>query len=1803
MTRTSTENFHRHDHDALTLRIHGVDLTRKFSASGIPPWLRIVLQTLDVHLDDQPSIFNKKMRTGAQILVDLCAACNKVNVDYNSVSFGQNVWQTRINQLSDTLISLNISAEMGYRSSNPKASAVPKRNALNGLLVQEHPTDGNPYAQFKDRLRAWLLFKAFDISEKHQCFADTAVIETARYLSYWVNQANVGWTLTNTIAEQVASSDTFSYFSPWIFERSLWSVVAGMNTEVLSAQDSQFIGNLVSIMQGETSHYDGTGAYQPPVYAGLPVDVSAGELSPSTELFDVDDQILFSEFGDRYFEPNYDNEAYTSEEQRISAHSLLRQSAEEHHYLPSSWCYLQNEEFSQLLNWIDRQLQSANPHDALGAVLTVVALLTSSSLQFVCEFPLSGREAGWYLDLDTGGLKRSVPRYNNAWTPQEADRAYIKPSTSEHHLKLVHSVLDTVNDVLKENPNCKTLGQLWTAVSSVKLKSWFTRQMNEAGLRISSSMLAKILPYDLYQSTGSVTIARLFGAHPQTTLTGAAAYVAASPASIDLWWEGAELKRFGTFVWETIDCNVLGSQMVLLPAAVAKDVQHAITRLSRLRSGNPIDFHNAYTEYCVYMLLAATGARPVNDPFESLADFSFEFDLIAIDDKADASNSSVRLAPLGHIVRRQIQDHYLKHLNTLSESVSVQLPGFSRQLKDMLFQRRSESLPLFFFLRSDGVLEHISLNQTKSDDAANSLSCSESKSLFKWPLPANLFRHHFIQSLMSSGVEPEVVEGWAGHIEHGVSSYGDYSERCWWEDAREVQPVLDRMLKRLGFEEVSGFTHPVHFKNLRADSTAETEAFGRARRAQKRDKKKKAILAEVDKLVDFHFNNSEDPLSQPSVNELSIAITSVSLTNSMLRPYAWLSFDQMLTRLDEYALSTGETVPRIRRGALRPTRAKTHFTLQSPLSLERFNRLTEALKEQVESARWSPERVGGGMAAVLGAALLCIENRLSHNRLLSDVVAIRNFRLITTAGEFYIEHDENLDPSDLFQPVQRYAIPVLTARYLDRALAAKGAQRGDGYRALKPLINSLSLEITPRDALTVFAKIIRDTNAIMLPGFMAAALDGRTLVTSLPLQDWYRFKTSQQLDMPGCRALMYDQLKCESITDKNQSTAAPNSFNAVAFWTQTSFQLKDALDYKTSLMTLIGGYTRSTGGARNRLRSALKSLEHKYSQRVNQTVLSIGRWIDFRVAEGNKKRSGKSLAQNTLKTYASAVSTLISIGHQIDITLLDSDGITDLYLAFLEAKRSSVEDLVYFKERLLDYHNFMTRFVGIEQPDWGVLQIDAATRGVSPGAIRTVEYDEALRKLQSLEGLEQLQKDYISWLLIVGYRFGLRPNEAIHLRKCDCIFEGNVLYLSVLPYRGHELKTKGSRRLMENIDPLTGTETEVIERVIAQFSPLKAHQSDALYTVLSEADIEGFLSGALGTINDVLRATTGNEHLIYYHLRHTHLNQLSASVLDVKSQLWIEQRLTRGRKEVRGLTLGARSSTSRRTLLGIGRRLGHVIPATSLRSYNHLISDHIDVRLGIKETTQDVLPNVINLDVLPTIAREQRELQSVHKPTLALVTPANVLKCLEHMSRGYSAAKAMQIVNFPEYYAPLFYKAVRTVESTLWFSQSQASSICGRDAPLLLLERLAVNYWQEMIEVAERHSTDIESCQTSQTTEDSVVRMVGQDRQILMKHDFDFDLVMYVIRIFEIPLSTLQIHTRGDDQDIYSRIERYGLSSCLQTPGDQVAQINASRSPGNHYDRRYAALIYNGDGERAIKNRNSFVIALIACHLVVMLPR
>lgn len=1442
--------------------------------------------------------------------------------------------------------------------------------------------------------------------------------------------------------------------------------------------------------------------------------------------------------------------------QRITAHSVLLLGREQAQFLPWSWEQLSAAEERKTQQWLEGVIRAPSDEaERLLAAAVWLAIATHRSLELACDLPVSETStADWTFCANGTLLHRQAPRPKRGWRPQTHQLDLLAERASVHMLQVPSWLVETLAGHLV--PGTAPIGMAWRA-EWPSVNTLFRKTAMRHGFgRVQPHMLGRWLPSALFRQSSDPLLAISATARPNSGLPGATAYPAWSIGQLTDHYSTAGLALRGN---APDQANALGSELNPLDAALKEALVSVMATLKRQQQSASLAIrHNSYTAQVVLMLLAATGARPVTDPFEAVAHFDLIQNRVFIADKVIQSSRRGRLIPLVQCASTHLREHYLPYLAALTEALRGPRTSLSALLDSITAPK--PRMPLFFFLAED-----------LSDWQSVSESTLQAALEESFPLPLNCFRHRLSQGLRRRGVDAELIDALLGHAYGGSVTHGDQSMRVWQDDMEDVRAAIEHKFLALRMPE----PQPPHIAaaELQPVPPCDARPFGLERRARAQRERHHAARQQARTLVESTLAGRQ--LHQLTADELEGLERALLFTPLGLpHPLAGIRYRFYLRATERH--DRRHRVTR-RRRVFVPLQEEPPF--HSELAV-RAQAIRNVLNQRL---RHFQRALPPAKARAVDAELLCclhllLECRLAHPELLLNLRNSARVRLVFHLHRYWIEFRPAPNPTEDepevdtestwsdSEPVVRLPISRSGAAYLVRAQQTR--QRARQSQLAPEITQALDIPNTPLDNRALIAaltQVIDQTNAIELPGVLAGYLSGRVSSYSLGWTDLIALDTGKVLDT--------------SCMEPTESTTAPdNSDNKQPErddgHDDANQQARRLFrDLREALMAPETG--RRTNTRRDLVRN-LHRIRQEYEGRVSTAIDITAHWICELAQTVNKLSS--------VRRYLSALSGAAEdVWYDTDLVGADEEDLTEHYQRLLDARPT--RDLSYVGDLLHRLHGFAHRTYGIANPLWDELPIPPRADLVAPGYIREADYLRALRSL-SRSTLEPGDRITARAILVLCYRFGLRAGEAFGLCRGDWIEDGEQTCVLVQNHPHRKIKRPASRRVVPLLFPLCADERTALEAMIDAYearlgidlaAPLHGQAwSDPARRRQVHAQVIG-----------ALRNECANPRVTLHHTRHTFAMRVFVALAPE-----LAATLPDRSPETIAATLLGRDCPTRRSLWALCRVLGHAHPSTSLTSYVHLL-DRWATLATTPETQRRIrsaqLP-CLNLDALP-----RRRQATTIAPPPAPRNPSclDALHLLRLVARGRAAPLAAEHLGLE----------IDPCEALVRALDRIAGGPGGNTRPgsaIRLLRALTEGQWDGLLKCAVQAmqqpiNGDVK---IRPANVEEIAPLIGRKRQILMAKLEHFQWVRSFLDAFCIPpdryvvIATDPHHTQLQQYALHSGFE-LAERATLQPSG--TIQIDVLTLDGG-FSRvpQRAALLFHENSNFMIRNRIGLAVLFAA---------
>jgi len=1469
--------------------------------------------------------------------------------------------------------------------------------------------------------------------------------------------------------------------------------------------------------------------------------------------------------------------------QRLQANSVLLSAAVDLHFLPWSWNRPMPFEIPLLATWLKQGLSASTETERAVAAFSLIALMTGRSLRRALDISLGAvPDKEWTLDVKRGQLLRVPPRRIPGWTPDgEATSKWVAPMADVLTLPLPEEASRFLLSLVGENDSKpSSLGDLWNAQWGESPESAFLELARDEIPRIKPAMLGNALGQHAFLQTGDGVFARLLSSHPRTGLPGAMAYATWTRPQVN----GA-LASFTSTLGFPLEpeedgaaLNAMGSQLDILEHLLAGAIGKLNATVDEIRrSGSLIDFHNALTAKILTKLYAATGARPLRDPFSSPLHFGFEDGTLFIDDKHSQKARTGRLIVLPSSLIKALKDTYLTHLSQVAEVLNAGAPVLAAAIANLARGQESDLLPFFFFLeKTDGKIRWRHASEKHLRDLA----------IFDCPLPLNLFRHRLATRLRWMGIDPELIDALLGHAESGASTHGDHSFRVWGTDMASLQGPISSCLSALGLAGMESALPPRYSLDVRWEPATGDADFGARARAKARRERIRAAISSARGIITAHKKGRTlDELSKAELDALQRAL----LTNEsgLPHPFGALRFSVLLKQSHALTKETGRKV-RFSHHYRQLEDETTPFSPEGPGATVLMSRLTTAVEELIPEL--TKLRLGKMNAAVVAATLLILQSRIADRKLIGDVLSGQNVRLIRAKPGFYLEHGKFASPSAPSTPVHRHRISNAAARLINMSLD-RTQQRGFDLAEIPaplcnlaaPLIASGRLGANGRapELIESLIRVADQANIQTFPGVVAAYLAGRIESASLEWRDWSRLRWNRRIavhteDLPAPEETPYDDLP--SGTPANREGELLQQEARALF-----SKIWRDLDPDSVASSL-------TANARRDMKAAIRKTLAEADGKAPPACLMLGSWV-ANLLERKSSHDG-FLSRNAIKRYFGALSPAFAeVGYLIDLELADEDEMTEFYSDVIEGRELKNPDYVF--ARLKEFHRWLSEQVEVEDPVWAELPCHDGSTPVDPGIVVESDYLRAFNHL-ARRAPNREQAKYAALLLLCAYRFGLRGSEALGLLRSDMIAVGNHLVLIVQNNTHRRLKRKSSRRAVPLLDPLTPSEAELIDWVKGAAEARAGDDRHALLFPSASKKLQQLLRKLAIT---TLKLATGNPDSNIHRLRHAAANQAMLGLAGIELPSWAQASRSGNAESlhIQQLLLG-RTGATRRAAWASARHLGHAGPRTAFQSYYHFISDYAEHCIALPQEAPRQFVHAIDLTRLPVQDLKMLKADSA-EPSSLYGRVETTIKSLRLLARGKTEEEIGDWLGWEPAALKNLTTAVRQIDSKMHRSsndQSEASS-SGRE----WLTRIRNRAWNRLLVTAEKIDQDSAQLVSMGIPFSRAIQMIGSSRQILGWKAEHFQAMQRLLDYWEIKESQYAFLIAGHNASLKSLASAHGFD-----PTDSKTYGN--RSAGHQIDAAFddeemmlrvtarCALCLHESDVATVRNRFELIVAFLS---------
>jgi hypothetical protein len=324
-----------------------------------------------------------------------------------------------------------------------------------------------------------------------------------------------------------------------------------------------------------------------------------------------------------------------------------------------SWDHLNAFELDVLVRAGVASVNVSNPISG-NALFALLALATGMRVSTLARIAIASGELAAEHFEPSGIWVKPVRRPPQAFTPEPPQRALLVDSTNHIRFPLPQPVASALAKATALHPSARSIGELvgCGADSAVEfLSAWLEPlRRSHPNARLTHGRISTALAVEVSAISQDEAMVHYVAGSDEDVPPIAAYYAAIPIGTLQQTYSRACRQIFGSGKQAVDPASApnqyAGSQLLPKPQALKSFVSGLKQRIKRATPRDQVEAHNAYCLYTLWMLMAATGHRPVTDPAESLDGIDLEGGWIVVNDKQSHPGKAGRLVAYTREIKR-----------------------------------------------------------------------------------------------------------------------------------------------------------------------------------------------------------------------------------------------------------------------------------------------------------------------------------------------------------------------------------------------------------------------------------------------------------------------------------------------------------------------------------------------------------------------------------------------------------------------------------------------------------------------------------------------------------------------------------------------------------------------------------------------------------------------------------------------------------------------------------------------------------------------------------------------------------------------------------------------------------------------------------------------------------------------------------------------------------------------------------------------------------------------------------------------
>ena len=325
-----------------------------------------------------------------------------------------------------------------------------------------------------------------------------------------------------------------------------------------------------------------------------------------------------------------------------------------------------------------------------------------------------------------------------------------------------------------------------------------------------------------------------------------------------------------------------------------------------------------------------------------------------------------------------------------------------------------------------------------------------------------------------------------------------------------------------------------------------------------------------------------------------------------------------------------------------------------------------------------------------------------------------------------------------------------------------------------------------------------------------------------------------------------------------------------------------------------------------------------------------------------------------------------------DLSDFDENNFLEIYEDIIDSNKT-IERKSYIAGRINQLHEFCVMECEFPILNGPLIDFKNGSVFVRTGYVNERLYKALRQSIQTMTGLDEASRLGLEVLIILVYRLGLRPSEAVKI-KLEDIEYSNEYWVRIKPNEYGANKNNPSKRKLPTCVVLKHDEMKLFKQYYG-FRQQMARTPDQLLFVRTGAENIPWNTRVISDlVGKTLRAITGFDGYVFYHFRHTALSRMQLIIEDEWELL--EKLSVYSKEEALKIKQAVvkEGDVTRDRYYALARFAGHSDPVTTFQSYLHLNDLILAKKIDRQETAYTInqLKNMTGLtsNMLTRIAKD-----------------------------------------------------------------------------------------------------------------------------------------------------------------------------------------------------------------------------------------